>query len=210
MRTRAKPTARAVEPSRTAFKRAHRARKLSQEIIANSNNPKCAGRRPNNERNCALTEDVDGQAGQLSTTPCNSAAQQSLDQVTPTGRRDKRDKAQWRPHHDLASQRKRFSSQQQLLVMQACDACRPERARERPTTSAATSKRRRSGALAVMTLRPTTKVVAQKGTGKGAARPLETRSPVEDSEPTRAQLFSRACPIQGPAPKGICLGNASR
>jgi len=63
-------------------------------------------------------------------TPCNSAAQQSLDQFTPTGRHDKRDMAQWRPHRDIASQRKPFSSQQQLLVMMAIELLRPERAKK--------------------------------------------------------------------------------
>jgi hypothetical protein len=37
--------------------------------------------------------------------------------------------AQWRPHREVAAQRKPFSSQQQLLVMMAIELLRPERAK---------------------------------------------------------------------------------
>ena len=44
-------------------------------------------------------------SGRARYNDCHSAAADAL-QVTPTGRHDKREKAQWRPHDDLASKRK--------------------------------------------------------------------------------------------------------
>ena len=46
-----------------------------------------------------------GQADELGITPCHSAAAKAP-QVTPTGRHDKREIAQWRPNDDLESKRK--------------------------------------------------------------------------------------------------------
>src|SRR5690606_27818848 len=96
--------------------------------------------------NGVLERRSDARPFSVSPTPCNSAAQQSVDQSTPTGSHDKRDMAQWRPHRDIASQRKPFSSQQQLLVV-STPSMSPIAKRRRPKRCVRLARQEENGGV---------------------------------------------------------------